>query len=80
MSDSSGHAPANVVVVGWRGDEVAERALCESEDEAVALAAEWAERDFSSVEIQDLSTSHGPDEILEPGVEIEPGGADDRDR
>ncbi len=71
MNERVGHAPVNVVVVGWRDGDVAERVVCESEEEATALAERWAELDFSRIEIQDLSARHQPGDILEPDLEIE---------
>ena len=78
MTERAGHTPVNVVVVGWRDGRVVERVVCESEEEAAATAEHWAELDFARIEIEDLSVHHGPDQILEPGVEIEPAEADDR--
>ena len=71
VTERAGHVPVNVVVVGWRDGKIVDRVVCESEEEATALAEHWAELDYTRIEIQDLSVHHGPDEILEPGVEVE---------
>jgi hypothetical protein len=77
VTEHEGHSPVNVEVVGWRGARIAKRAVCESEQEAAAIAEHWAELDFTRIEIEDLSVHHRPDEILEPGVDIGPGEANE---
>ena len=50
----------------FRDGTLTHRRLCESPDEAVRLVQEWADQGLSRIEIDDLSTHHDPDQILEP--------------
>lgn len=54
-----------LVVLVQRGAEVLARELCESEEEAAAIAATWSETPGVTVTVEDLS-GHGPDDILAP--------------
>ena len=62
----------DVKVVGWRDGEIGREQICESAEEAAALAEQWAELDFTRIEIEDLSVEHQLGDILEPELEIEP--------
>ncbi|MEZ5097782.1 MAG: hypothetical protein R2731_17905 [Nocardioides sp.] len=64
-----------LVVVVQRGQQVLARELCESEEEAAAVAAAWAEQPGVSVKVEDLADEHGPDDILAPELpSLEEGG------
>ncbi|PXY36520.1 hypothetical protein [Prauserella flavalba] len=59
----------------YRGDELIERNLAESDEEAAALADFWAEVDGVTCDIDDLAVHHRPGDILEPGA-AEPADVD----
>jgi hypothetical protein len=52
------------------------RELCESEEEAASVVERWQEVANVSVVVDDLSSKHGPDDILAPE---EPFGVDAED-
>lgn len=64
----------------YRDGSLALRQLCESPDEAARLVQEWADQGLSRVEIDDLSSRHEPDEILEPELLADATLDDDRRR
>lgn len=51
----------------YDGARLLTRELCESEEEAAALVDQWSDVTNLSVVAEDLSSKHGPDDILAPG-------------
>ena len=51
----------------WRHGELVHTELCESEEQASLILEEWQELDGVRCEVDDLSVSHHPGDILEPG-------------
>jgi nucleotide-binding universal stress UspA family protein len=62
----------------YLGDRLWAREVYETEATAADAAVQWAELGASGVEIDDLSIRHRPDEVLEPGREIDAVVPDDR--
>jgi hypothetical protein len=60
-----GNTPGTEVRV-FRNDELIERVLCESEEEAAVVLEKWAEVDDVTCLVDDLSFHHTPDDVLEP--------------
>jgi hypothetical protein len=48
----------------YERDRLIARELCESEAEADALVERWAEEGTYTFQVDDLSTTHGPDDVL----------------
>ncbi len=65
LSEPRDEAPTIEVRV-YRDGELISRELCESEDEAALTVDTWTELEGVTCEVDDLSGSHHPDEILEP--------------
>jgi hypothetical protein len=62
----------------YEGDKLIARELCESEAEADALVERWSEDGDFTFQVDDLSVTHGPDDVLggeavEPGADQAPG-------
>lgn len=65
FSQAQDEAPSIEVRV-YRDGALLSRELCESEDAASLIVDTWAEVEGVMCEVDDLSGSHHPDEILEP--------------
>lgn len=50
----------------YHHDRLLVRELCESEDEVAAVVAQWSELEGLLVLVDNLSATHGPDDILAP--------------
>lgn len=50
----------------YRDDELVERVLCESEEEAAEVLERWAEVEDVTCLVDDLSFHHAPGDVLEP--------------
>jgi hypothetical protein len=50
----------------YRHDELIQRELCESEEQAAAVLEGWSELDDVRCEVDDLSFHHRPGDVLEP--------------
>ena len=55
----------------YEGDKLIARELCESEAEADALVERWSEDGDFTFQVDDLSDTHGPDDVL-GGEAVEP--------
>lgn len=60
----------------YRHDKLLIRELCESEEEATAVVEQWSDVDNVHVLVDDLSTHHGPEDILAPDEPLTGGGED----
>lgn len=80
MPEGSHHTPATVEVRGWQDDRLAMQQVCESEEEARALAEQWAELGLTRIEIDDFTVHHRGEAILGPDLEIDPAADEDRSR
>ncbi|TVT38129.1 hypothetical protein FNH05_24595 [Amycolatopsis rhizosphaerae] len=56
----------------FRDDELVQRELCESEEQAAEVVEAWAEVDGVTTEVDDLSFHHRPGDLLEPEPAEEP--------
>jgi hypothetical protein len=56
----------NIEVRVFRGRELIERQLCESEAEATEVVEKWAEVEDVTCLVDDLSFHHTPDDVLAP--------------
>ena len=50
----------------FRDDQLLVRELCESEEDASAVVEKWSDVENVYVLVDDLSASHGPEDILAP--------------
>ena len=50
----------------YRDEQLLVRELCESEEEAAAVAEQWSDVENVYVLVDDLSAHHGPGDILAP--------------
>jgi hypothetical protein len=67
MATAPNQEPGAVVEVRvYKGGQLADSRVCESEEDARALMAHWAEAGDVEFEVDDLSTTHWPGDILEP--------------
>jgi hypothetical protein len=56
----------SIEVSVFRHDELVERRLCESEEEAAEVVAQWSELDDVTCLVDDLSFHHAQGDVLEP--------------
>jgi hypothetical protein len=61
-----GEGAATVEVRVFRHGALAERVLCESEDQAALVIEHWSELDGVRCEVDDLTFRHVPGDVLEP--------------
>lgn len=61
----------------YRDSRLLLRELCESEEEARAVADQWSDVGNVYVRVDDLSAHHSPDDVLAPD-ELPTGGGEDR--
>jgi hypothetical protein len=54
----------------FRHGALVHRELCESEAEAATIADWWSELEGVTVEVDDLTVSHRPGDILEPELAL----------
>lgn len=67
MATAGGQERSAVVEVRvYKGGQLADSRVCESEEDARALMAHWADAGDVDFEVDDLSTTHRPGDILEP--------------
>lgn len=65
-------ASPTVEVRVYRWGRLVHRQLCETVDDAGAVVEFWSELEGVECEVDDLSASHGPGDILEPSAEPVP--------
>jgi len=70
-----GGAPTIEVRI-YSGSKLLMRELCESEDDAAEVVERWSDVDNLFVVVDDLTTKHGPGDILAP----EPAPATDEEQ
>jgi len=63
--EDQGETPTIEVRV-YRGADLLNRELCESEEQAAQVVREWEEVDGVECEVDDLSFRHRPGDVLEP--------------
>lgn len=67
MATVASQEPSAVVEVRvYKDGQLADSRVCESEEDARALMAHWADAGDVEFEMDDLSTTHRPGDILEP--------------
>lgn len=59
-------ATPSIEVRVFRGDELIERRLCESDEEAAEVVEQWAEVEDVTCLVDDLSFHHTQNDVLEP--------------
>ena len=80
MTSGEPRQPGDVAPVEvrlYRNGDLAHRQLCESAEEAGSVVEQWAERGITRVDIDDLSSHHTPEEILEPERFVDVTDSDD---
>jgi hypothetical protein len=72
MSESSEFGPddlgvtPSIEVTVYRAGDLIHRELCETEDDARAVAEHWNELGAVEIQVDDLSMHHQPTDVLEP--------------
>ena len=61
-------SPTVEVIVFQHGQEVA-RELCQTAEEASVIVDWWSEQEGAECRVEDLSTRHRPDDILESAAD-----------
>lgn len=64
--EGTGWDTPTIEVRVYRGGELVQRELCESETEVGQVLAAWAEIEDVTCQVDDLSYHHRPGDVLEP--------------